>query len=139
MSVWDKLDSGLASIYSNFLQVREHGAARVARVHPVVSGSGALHVTLQYTGDLAPIEAAGFRTTWRADPHRAGGVVDLADVERVAEQPGVSRLSYGREPKLRLDKSVPDIKANKVWTLSGGAFSGTTGKGVIVAVIDTGI
>jgi subtilisin family serine protease len=38
-----------------------------------------------------------------------------------------------------LDVSVPDVRANLVWTLSGGAFTGTTGKGVLVAIIDTGI
>ena len=121
MSVWDKLDSGLASIYSNFLQVRQHGRGSVSQVHPVVSGSGALHVTLQYTGDLAAIEAAGFRTTWRDDPHRAGGVVDLADLERVASQPGVFKLfalgasrSCGSTracPTSRLTRSGPDPAA----------------------------
>jgi subtilisin family serine protease len=139
MSVWDKLDSSLGSIYSNYLRVRELGSKFTGRVHPAVAGGGRLSVLLQYTRDLKEIEALGFETNWTPEPNRAGGVIDLANLERIVAHPGVVKLSVGREPELMLDKSVPDIRANQVWTRSGSTFGGTTGTGVIVGIIDTGI
>ena len=52
-TIWNKLDSGLSSIYLNYLQVKEKGRASVARVHPAVAAGGRLNVSLQYAGDLA--------------------------------------------------------------------------------------
>lgn len=63
-NVWDKIDSGLATIYANFLRVLDEGADSVARVEPVVAEGGPLYVSLRLTGDIAPVERAGFETTW---------------------------------------------------------------------------
>jgi subtilisin family serine protease len=140
MSVWNKLDSGLASIYANYLRVREHGPAGVATVHRIVAEGGRLNISLQYTGDLATIEAAGFHTIWKHPGGNATGTVDLADLERLAELPEVLKMSFGRPPRPSLDVSVPDIRARQqVWSINNGTFSGNTGAGVIVAVVDTGI
>src|SRR5829696_8486504 len=138
-SVWNKIDSGLSSIYSNYLLVKERGAANVPYVHPVVAAGGRLNVTLQYEGELAEIEALGFQTVSHGAPGLATGTVDLANLERLAAHPGVEKMSFGRARRPALDKSVPDIKANLIWTRSGDTFSGTTGTGVIIGVIDTGI
>ena len=53
----------------------------------------------------------------------------------------VLRLLVGEEPQLHLDASIPEIKANQVWTVNAatGVFSGQTGNGAIVGIIDTGI
>lgn len=140
MSVWNKLDSGLASIYANYLDVRDKGPQAAARVHPVVAkGGGALHITLQYTGELASIEAIGFKTAWCEGPTRAGGEINLANLERLAADPNVFKMSFGSPPQPHLDKSIPDIKADKVRSWTGSKFDGRTGDGVIVAVIDSGI
>ena len=139
MSVWDKLDPGLTSVYANYLRVNEVGAEAAGHVHPVVRGGGGLNLSLQYTGDLGEIERLGFTPLWDDEPGRAGGSIDLADLERIAAHPGVVKLSYGRHPRPALDKSIPDVRANQVWSFSSGAFGGTTGSGAIVAVIDTGI
>jgi len=43
-TIWNKLDSGLSSIYLNYLQVKEKGRASVARVHPAVAaGDGSMY------------------------------------------------------------------------------------------------
>jgi subtilisin family serine protease len=139
MSVWDKLDPSLASIYANYLRFKEHGASGVGQVHRVVAGGGRLNVSLHYSGDLRPIEVIGFQTVSKHVEGLATGTVDLVNLEKLAAYPGVLKMSFGRKPKLKLDQSVPDIGANQVWTFSSGSFSGSTGTGVIVGVIDTGI
>jgi subtilisin family serine protease len=139
MSVWDKLDSGLASIYSNYLHVVREGASAVGYVHPALTAGSRLNVLLHFTGDIAEIEKLGFELLWREGEGRAFGTIDLKDLERLAENPGVVKITYGRPRKLRLDKSVPDINANKVWNYSGGAFTDNTGSKAIVGIIDTGI
>jgi subtilisin family serine protease len=138
-TIWNKLDSGLSSIYLNYLQVKEKGRASVARVHPAVAAGGRLNVSLQYTGDLAQIEALGFQTIWDTGNGGATGSVDLADLEPIAGHPAVLKLSFSKKPKLHLDKSVPNISADQVWSRSGETFSGSTGSGVIVGIIDTGV
>lgn len=139
MSVWDKLDSGLASIYSNYLQIIREGASAVSYVHPALTTGSRLNVLLNFTGDIAEIEKLGFELLWTEGEGRAFGTIDLKDLEKLAENPGVVKIIYGRPRKLRLDKSVPDINANQVWHQSGGAFTGNTGAGVIIGIIDTGI
>lgn len=139
MSVWHKLDPELASIYADYLRVRESGLEGAGNVHRIVASGGRLNVSLQYTGDLAPIEAAGFQALWKHEGGRATGTVNLADLDRLAELPGVLKMSFGRPGEPRLNTSVPEIHANQVWNVSNGTFSGTTGAGVIVAVVDTGI
>ena len=138
-SVWDKIDSGLAMIYANFLRVREQGAADMVRPLPVVAEGGKLHVVLRYEGDLGPVENAGFETIATDGHGQASGALRLEDLQAIAERDEVLTIRYGSEPQLDLDISVPQINANKVWTLApGGVFSGNTGAGVIVGIIDTG-
>jgi subtilisin family serine protease len=139
-SVWNKIDPGLATIYADYLRVREHGPGRPHRVHPVVEAGGRLQGFVHFTAELEELEALGFECVWQEDENRALGTIDLADLERLAKHPGVHRILFGREPRRLLDVSVPDIGANKVWTHgSGDVFTGATGKGAIVGIIDTGI
>lgn len=137
--VWNKLDTGLSLIYANYLRVREHGVDEKLPVHPIVESGGRLNISLRYSGDLAEIEALGFDIVHDQGGGRASGAVNLDDIERLAAHPGVVKLSYGLAPKPFLDRSIPNIGANHVWQLQGPAFAGTTGTGVIVGIIDTGI
>ena len=82
--VWNKLDSGLSEIYSNYLEVQKHGVPRGQRLHPAAVEGGRLQVSLQYTGELREIEALGFETLLEEEPGLAQGTVDLADLERLA-------------------------------------------------------
>lgn len=129
-SVWGKLDANLAAIYRDYLEEKEQGARP----------GGRLEVLLTYEGDLAEIEALGFHTTSRMRRGgSAGGFIDLADMERLAAHPGVSRFSFGDIPTLTLATSVPDIHANEVWTQTGTTFGGNAGQDVIIGIIDSGI
>lgn len=140
-NVWSKLDSGLSSIYSNFLEVQNKGRSRVGWLHPVVKRGAPIHLVLQYQGSIAPIEALGFKTTWTGSPGVANGEVRLEDIDVIAAHPNVVQLSYGQAPEPHLDESVPDIRADQVWSLDPEThvFGGLTGEGVIVAILDTGI
>jgi subtilisin family serine protease len=126
-TVWNKLDPGLCSIYASYLRSRE--ASTVERVN----------VSLYYSEDLAGIEALGFETAASGPAGFANGTLDLANLERLAAHPGVVKFSFGQSRSLTLDVSVPNIRASEVWNRSGETFTGLTGKGVIVGVIDTGI
>jgi subtilisin family serine protease len=140
-SVWNKIDSGLALIYANFLRVREYGAA-IVPPHPVVAEGGKLHVSLHYAGDLGPVEDAGFATIRDDGRGRATGALRLEDLPAIAAREEVLSIHYGHEPQLHLDMSVPQIKADLVWTLGpapGFVFGGNPGAGVIVGVVDTGV
>jgi subtilisin family serine protease len=136
---WNKLDSGLTSIYLSYLRVQEQGRENVPYLHPATPDNGLLNVSLQYKGELSEIESTGFKTLWGPDAGRASGEIDLANLEKLTDLPGLLKLSYGREPKTHLDASVPDIKANQVWNFAAGAFTGNTGAGVIVGIVDTGV
>jgi subtilisin family serine protease len=133
-TVWNKLDPGLCSIYSKYLRSRESGSADAA-----ASAIERVNVSLYYSGDLASIEALGFETAAAGPAGFANGTLDLANLERLAAHPGVVKISFGQSRTLTLDVSVPNIRANEVWNRSGETFTGLTGKGVIVGVIDTGI
>lgn len=114
-----------------------------------------IHVAVQFTGDVAPLRAAGFdagdvhdnravETT--TDPnggepviHSAHGAIDIATLERLAHLPNVLSIEEQGRLYLQVDKSIPDIKANSVWSRIGASFHGYTGFGVIIGIIDTGI
>jgi subtilisin family serine protease len=123
-AVWQKIDPGLADLYTEYVRGGD---------------GGRVNVEVQFVADLSELERLGFEAAFQEDENRATGTVDLADLERLAEHPGVVHIAYGRMPEPMLDISVPDIRANLVWTLTGGVFGGATGAGAIVGIIDSGI
>lgn len=137
-TVWNKLDPGLCSIYTSYQRSRERGSAD-AEAHRAASAIERVNVSLYYSEDLPGIEALGFETEAAGPAGFASGTLDLANLERLAAHPGVVKISFGQSRTLTLDVSVPNIRANEVWNRSGETFTGLTGKGVIVGVIDTGI
>jgi len=133
-TVWNKLDAGLCSIYSKYRRSRESGSADAA-----ASAIERVNVSLYYSGDLAGIEALGFETAATGPAGFANGTLDLANLEQLAAHPSVVKISFGESRPLTLDVSVPNIRANEIWNRSGETFTGLTGKGVIIGIIDTGI
>jgi subtilisin family serine protease len=140
MSVLAKFDAGLQAIYTSYRDVQERGADNVGRVHSAVARATATYVYLRYAPPLAPIEALGFETVNDDGKGYAMGRVRFADLERIGAHDGVLHMATGTAPR-PLDLSIPDIKADKVWSIdrSTKLFGGTTGKNVIVGIIDTGI
>lgn len=136
-----KLDSALRSVYDNYRAVLAHGAEHVDRVLPLVAHPGPFYVYVHYKGSLDDIAAAGFESV---APDHAGvalGVMRLERLEQIASHPGVVWLEIGTRHDPELDHSIPDVRASEVWTkvMPGNTFTGRTGAGVIVGIIDTGI
>jgi subtilisin family serine protease len=138
-AVWKKIDPGLALIYSNYLQVRDLGPETVPAVHPAVRAGGRVLVLVVFTTELVQLEALGFELSRQEDEHRAIGVIDLAELERLANHDGVQRIAAGTKGRPTLDRSIPAIRASMVRALAGEAFFGATGAEARVAIIDTGI
>lgn len=62
-------------------------------------------------------------------------------LDHLATWPGVERVDSVWKPAVAapLDVSIPEIRADQVWTILDAAGQPVTGKGVVVASFDTGI
>ena len=140
MSAFDKLDVGLILALRAF---EESGSA------PADDG---ISVSLRFQGDLAKIEALGFETTMVEEEGEARGVIRFRDVGAVSSHPNVLWIAAGQSRRPYLDKATRDavvrsaaagdVGTTGLWHVpdAGGTLTTTaSGKGVIVAVIDTGI
>src|SRR5262245_8357184 len=113
-------------------KLRDYQERRRTRLAAEVAHEGdlLLQVNLVFEGHLRPIVASGFR----AGSVRGGvasGTIYLRDLERVADAPGVVKLSEAEELSPMLDTSVPAIGAAALHTGSP-AYTGT---GVIVGIV----
>jgi len=97
-----------------------------------------IRVSIVFSGDIKELEKAGLQVG-SASARVAYGATTLAGLQALAAMPQVESIQRRRYPHLHLNRSVPDIKANQVWGRSGDNFSGYTGRGVIVGIIDSGI
>lgn len=93
---------------------------------------------LQYRDSLEPLKALGLEVISESGSVVVGKI-SIGLLEQLAEHPNVILIEKPPPPSIGLDKSIPDIRANLVWSRSGDTWSGRTGKNVIVGVIDTGI
>lgn len=89
-------------------------------------------VFLRYSGELAPIEALGFKAR-TVNGDIATGTLPLARLDEIAALPQVRKLEVGGPVKPQLDVGTVDVGAQEAWDL------GYRGKGVIVGIIDFGI
>ncbi|MDH3711409.1 MAG: S8 family serine peptidase, partial [Cyclobacteriaceae bacterium] len=140
----NKCDIELQVIYANHCSVKEGNKSRLAKVHPVVQGTGRLSVLLRYSNDIQPLKDLGFRVTSIKDDNTVQGSLRLTDLESIASHQNAISLSVGRAGETMLDTSVVGINARgsgQVWQVNSGTgqFSGLTGNGVVVGIIDTGI
>ena len=139
--VWNKIDDGLAGIYADFLVLRDGGQIKSA-VTPVLSGQDKLHVSLRFKGSLASAENAGYETIWSDGQSQSTGWIWLKDLEDICELDEVITVQYGTTPEALLDVSVDQINANDLWSVGPGpdfVFSGHTGAGSIIGIIDSGV
>ncbi len=102
--------------------------------------ASAARVDLLITGDPDPaaLRRAGLRLRTRA-----GGIWTAAGpaaaVEALARIPGVERIALAAPVRPQLDVSVPAIHAGELRARDGDAFTGLTGKGVVVGILDSGL
>ncbi len=135
----DKFDSGLRRIYRAFLRSRAGQSTGATDSDLPVPQDGRLNITIQYTGDLDALLPLGFTPVFEEAPGRATGGVDLAEIQALVESDQVISMRFGEPKTPYLDQSIPDVRADQIWTLTGGTFTGETGQGVLVAIIDTGV
>jgi len=129
-----RLDAELRVLLSNKRHFDQHPEAGRLDIGP----GDPLYVAVRFTGDVDALVAAGLVVGTRVGPI-VFGQTTLAGLEALAAHPHVVSMSRQRREALQLNDSVPDIHANQVWARSGDNFTGYTGRGVIVGVIDTGI
>src|SRR6184192_413811 len=96
------------------------------------------YVAVKFTGDVSELQKAGLKVGEVAVGF-AFGAINLASLEKLARLQQVESIRKQRRVHAGLDDSVPDIKADQVWSRSGDHFTGYTGKDVVVGIIDTGI
>lgn len=140
----NKCDIELQVIYANYLSVQSGKKGRLASVHHVLQGTGRLSVLLKFAKDVQAISNLGFKVTDIKDGHTAQGSLKLADLEVIAKHDHTLSLSVGKAGHTMLNTSVPNINVSgsgQVWQFNSGTnqFSGLTGEGVVVGIIDTGI
>ncbi len=111
-----------------------------ARKHPdaVPDNKQILNISIHLKGSIDAIKQAGFTLT-SSIGMVACGTITLENLQKLIDNPDVLVIEKMRKKKLQLDKSVPDIRADKVWSRSGDSFSDITGRDAIVGIIDTGI
>ncbi len=102
------------------------------------SAAEAITFFLQYRDSLEPLKALGLEVLSESG-HVVVGRIALDRLEALAAHPNVILIEKPAPPAIGLDKSIPDIRANQVWSRSGDTFSGRTGKNVVVGIVDTGI
>ena len=97
-----------------------------------------LNISVRFQGNLDELKELGFQPG-SVIGQVAFGVITLEDLQKLAAHPDVLTIEKQRRKTIHLKDSVPEIRANQVWNLSGAIFSNITGKDVIVGIVDTGI
>lgn len=121
-------------------------AARGARsrpgagLHPASGGGAEDRVDVFLVGRPDPDALRGLGVRMRT---RGGEVwtadVPFAAVPRLAEVPGLERALLARNARFLLDRSLVSANGNGVRTRTGDAWTGLTGKDVVVGIVDSGV
>lgn len=101
-------------------------------------GKEALDLFLRTTATRAELEALGIKVRTLRDG-RATVTVPVSALPALANRPDVQTITLPVPLRPQLDKSVRQTGANFVRSQSAGTFTGSTGAGVVVGVIDSGI
>lgn len=149
MGFKSKFDSPLKEIYDNYLEIKEKGREGVRRINPALKNGLVISVQISYQGDISVLVDKGFQLQWETGGTLAHGYVHVKDLEILASSDQILRMEYGMDDTINLDTSVKEILARGmppmpppfIWSVnqSNGNFTGSTGEGVIIGVIDSGI
>jgi hypothetical protein len=94
-SVLTKFDSELAKIFTSYLDLQRLGPKEVGWTHPIVQRGKRFYVYVSFEGDLAALSATGLGNAAEDRPGEALGLIELADLDRLAELPQVRSLRVG--------------------------------------------
>ena len=137
-------------IYHNFISLQKNPATRLHSDLPILkSKQQKLTIILEHNGDTSGIEAAGFEIEGRQSEFALQGDIQLKDIEAVSQLSNVLLLRFGSPLKPSLSNSTSSINAQSttasltdgIWFYNDteDTFSGNTGEGVVIGIIDTGI
>ena len=139
-----KIDSELQRLFSEYKLQREQLAGEqrhLARENSEEEKSLAQKVRVFITvkENLDSVRRLGFEPQL-AFGNIAAGKISLEEIEKIAELSDVVQIETSKTHSFMLDTSTKEIGADLVRSLSGNTWSGiATGKGVIIAIIDSGI
>lgn len=88
--------------------------------------------------DRSALTALGVEVNTEAGPFRTIQA-PLSAVTEIMQLPGVERVSAAAPVYPMLDVSASEIAADDMWGASAPFFGGTTGRNVVVGVVDTGL
>src|SRR5438094_6859830 len=77
-----------------------------------------LYVAVKFTGDVAALTGAGLKVGDIAAGF-AFGETNIGGLEALARHPQVQAIEKQRRHGIHLDDSVPEIRADQVWSRSG--------------------
>jgi minor extracellular serine protease Vpr len=122
-----------------------------AEIHPIVSGSAwarrgerliqgqqTLDLFLRTTASRTALEALGVQVRTLRDG-RATVTAPVSALSALAARPDVQLNTLPLPVRPQLERSVPETGANRLRSQSAGSFTGHTGAGVVVGVVDSGI
>ncbi|HJX30100.1 MAG TPA: hypothetical protein VJ885_19520, partial [Thermoanaerobaculia bacterium] len=101
-------------------------------------GKEALDLFLRTTATRAELEALGIKVRTLREG-RATVTVPVSALPALAMRPDVQTITLPVPLRPQLDKSVKDTGATWIRSQSAGTFTGRTGAGVVVGVVDSGI
>lgn len=130
--------AALPSIHPALLEVRP-GEAMSERFLSRDRNGGVL-VDLIIEGDLSPdlLRGRGIEVNSRIGRFMTARC-PLPLLSQLLALPGIERVSVAERCRPNLDRSALDVGANKIRTVVPPSFTGQTGAGVLVGVVDTGI
>ena len=132
-----KLDPALRLILHEYEQLNEASSEFTT---PHLTPGEKVHVTVKFQDDPAPLETIGFKITRHSGPFVSGDI-PVSRLADLAAHPNVIYIEAPGPDKLKLDTSVPETRANHIRNVNPttGQWTGLTGSGVIIGIIDTGI
>ncbi len=102
--------------------------------------SGGVLVNLLVEGDVPPglLRARGIQVNTQAGRYLTARC-PLGLLTALLQMPGIDRVEVAERCERYLDLSVPDVGAYAVRTVPPPSFSGQTGAGVLVGIVDSGL
>jgi subtilisin family serine protease len=131
-------DARLDAVLSEILAGRAAGSGSGPRVIATPGSSDWVSVAIRGAVTDRALAAVGARVLTRAGLITTAFVPENA-LSALAATPGVESIEAPHQLEKYLNVSCPDIQAADVWAGTPPNYTGFTGKGVVVGIIDTGL